>query len=196
MALVRRFNLSMPNLMILSARYIVAKTPPKKITLDVRRALLDDADPHYRTRMYDSVYEAKEIMKKSPDASITDTVVVPEKTDITPLANIPLEQLQTRTVRIYMPSKSATQSGTFGSNKWRLEINNQQRWENLLMGWASTGDPLSNFSMDFPNVESAIAYCKDQGWNYYIEEPKKTIVKPKSYGANFSWDKRTRRSCK
>lgn len=135
-------------------------------------------------------------MKKSPNASITDTVVVPEKTDITPLSNIPVEQLETRTIRIYMPSKSATQSGTYGSNKWRIEVNNQQRWENPLMGWASTGDPLSNFVMDFHDAESAIAYCKDQGWNYFVEEPKKTFVKPKSYAVNFSWDKRTRRSCK
>ncbi|VUZ41202.1 unnamed protein product [Hymenolepis diminuta] len=196
MALVRGFNLSLPSLINISARCIVSKTPPKKMTLDLRRALLDDADPHYRTRIHDSTYEAQEIMRKSPDASITDTVVVPEKTDITPLSNIPVEQLETRTVRIYMPSKSATQSGTYGSNRWRIEVNNQQRWENPLMGWASTGDPLSNFVMDFHDAESAIAYCKNQGWNYFVEEPKKTFVKPKSYAVNFSWDKRTRRSCK
>lgn len=135
-------------------------------------------------------------MKKSPDFSMTDTVLVPEETDVTPLANIPLEQLETRTVRIYMPSKSATQSGTFGSNKWRVEMDSQQRWENPLMGWASTGDPLSNFTMDFPDVESAIAYCKEQSWKYFVEEPKKVTIKPKSYAVNFSWDKRTRRACK
>ncbi|EUB58915.1 Vacuolar protein sorting-associated protein [Echinococcus granulosus] len=132
---------------------------------------------------------AQAIMKKSPDFSMTDTVVVPKETDITPLGHIPLDQLETRTVRIYMPSKSATQSGTFGCNKWRIEVDNLGRWENPLMGWASTGDPLSNFSMDFHDVESAIAYCKSQCWNYFIENPKKTTVKPKSYAANFSWDK-------
>ena len=127
---------------------------------------------------------------------MTDTVAVPEETDISPLENVPLEQLETRHVRIYMPSKSATQAGTFGSNRWRVEMDNQQRWENHLMGWASSGDPLSNFTMDFPDVESAVAYCKVQKWNYFIEEPKKVTVKPKSYAVNFSWDKRTRRGCK
>lgn len=57
MALVRGFNLSLPSLINISARCIVSKTPPKKMTLDLRRALLDDADPHYRTRIHDSTYE-------------------------------------------------------------------------------------------------------------------------------------------
>ena len=34
------------------------------------------------------------------------------------------------------------------------------------------------------------------GWGYHIEKPKMKYVRQKSYGANFSWDKRTRRSAK
>ncbi|KAH9281311.1 NADH dehydrogenase [ubiquinone] iron-sulfur protein 4, mitochondrial [Echinococcus granulosus] len=196
MALFRCLNFSLQQMITSPVRFIVTKTPPAKMTLELRGAILDESDPQFRTRLYDSTYEAQAIMKKSPDFSMTDTVVVPKETDITPLGHIPLDQLETRTVRIYMPSKSATQSGTFGCNKWRIEVDNLGRWENPLMGWASTGDPLSNFSMDFHDVESAIAYCKSQCWNYFIENPKKTTVKPKSYAANFSWDKRTRRSCK
>ena len=28
---------------------------------------------------------------------------------------------------------------------WKFEFDNQQRWENNLMGWYSTADPLSKF---------------------------------------------------
>ncbi|VDM34898.1 unnamed protein product [Hydatigera taeniaeformis] len=189
MALSRCLNLSIRQEITLPIRFVAAKTPPAKVNLDLRRVLLNEVDSKFRTRMHDAKYE-------SPDFSMTDTVTVPKDTDITPLECIPIEQLETRTVRIYMPSKSATQSGTFGSNKWRIELDNLGRWENPLMGWASTGDPLSNFSLDFSDATSAIAYCESQGWNYFVEDPKKTTVKPKSYAANFSWDKRTRRSCK
>ena len=34
------------------------------------------------------------------------------------------------------------------------------------------------------------------GWGYHIEQPKTKYVRPKSYGANFSWNKRTRRTAK
>ncbi|VDD82860.1 unnamed protein product [Mesocestoides corti] len=196
MSLRQPLNQLLRGVVMVPSRNLISKTPPAKMTLSLRSALIDDADPHFRTRLHDSTYEAREILKKSPDFSMTDSIVVPKETDVSPLAHIPQEQLKTRTVRIYLPSKAATQSGTFGSNKWRIEVDNQQRWENPLMGWASTGDPLSNFSMDFPSVESAIEYCKSQGWSYVVEEPHKTTIKPKSYASNFSWDKRTRRSCK
>ena len=30
------------------------------------------------------------------------------------------------------------------------------------------------------------------GWSYEVEEPKRPKMRSKSYGSNFSWDKRTR----
>ena len=30
------------------------------------------------------------------------------------------------------------------------------------------------------------------GWAYEVAQPKKLKMRPKSYGANFSWDKKTR----
>ncbi|KAL7058436.1 hypothetical protein AAHC03_017224 [Spirometra sp. Aus1] len=166
------------------------------MTYDLRRELLDDADPHFRTRIHDSTIEAKEILKKSPDFSPSDRVTVPKQTDITPISGIPDEQIQSRVARIYMPTRPATQSGTFGTRMWRIDFDNQERWENPLMGWASTGDPLSNVSMKFPTAEAAVEYCNSQGWKFFVEEPKKTHIVPKSYANNFSWDKRTRRATK
>lgn len=91
------------------------------------------------------------------------------------------------------------QSGTNNLNCWRIEFDNRERWENPLMGWASSGDPLSNINgmVEFNNKEEAIEHCEKQGWKWFVaseETSKKERVK--NYGVNFSWDKRTRVSTK
>jgi NADH dehydrogenase (ubiquinone) Fe-S protein 4 len=54
------------------------------------------------------------------------------------LNGMPEEHVKTRRVRIYMPARNAMQSGTFGLNKWRMDYDTRERWENPLMGWQST----------------------------------------------------------
>lgn len=99
-------------------------------------------------------------------------------------------------MRIYRPAKNAMQSGTHGIKKWRIEFESRSRWENNLMGWASSGDPLSNTLVDFTNKEDAIAFVEKNGWNYFVEEANEKTPKTKSYALNFSWNKRTRKSTK
>jgi len=53
------------------------------------------------------------------------------------LSGVPEEQLKTRHVRIFLPAKNAMQSGTFKINRWKLEYDTRERWENPLMGWTS-----------------------------------------------------------
>lgn len=51
--------------------------------------------------------------------------------------------LTQRVVRIYQQSPSAYQSGTHGTKSWRIDwdvVPRANRWENDLMGWASSGD--------------------------------------------------------
>lgn len=67
--------------------------------------------------------------------------------NVTPIAGIPDEHIYTRRVRIYKPAKNAMQSGTNNLNHWEMEFDTRQRWENPLMGWTSTGDPLSNMKV-------------------------------------------------
>ncbi|VDK66392.1 unnamed protein product [Onchocerca ochengi] len=102
--------------------------------------------------------------------------------------------LRSRRVRIYRPAREATQSGWAGTKTWKIELDNLERWENPLIGWSSTGDPLSNISMalDFASKEDAIRYCETNNLNYEVVEPNERIIKPKSYAENFSWNKRTR----
>ena len=110
---------------------------------------------------------------------------------------VPEEHVKERRVRIFIPPKNAMQSGTNNIQTWRMEFDNRERWENPLMGWCSTGDPLSNMNIEFNTKEEAIDHCEKNGWRWFVsseEKPKKERVK--NYGVNFSWDKRTRVSTK
>merc|ERR1711963_54169 len=124
------------------------------------------------------------------------TIPIDEAADISPLTGVPEEHLAPRMVRIFVPAANAMQSGTFGTRRWRMEFDERERWENPLMGWSSTGDPLSNTEVNFQSKEDAIAFCEKNGWSYFIEEQKLPTRKVKNYGANFSWNKRTRTSTK
>jgi len=88
------------------------------------------------------------------------------------------------------------QSGTNATQKWRIEWDAWERWENRLMGWCSTGDPLSNTIVEFSDLEDAIAYCERNKWNFEVEQPQKLRRLKKNYGENYSWNKRTRTSAK
>lgn len=116
--------------------------------------------------------------------------------DITPLSGVPELHIKHRRVRIFMPAKNAMQSGTNNVKKWRIEFDAWERWDNRLMGWCSTGDPLSNTIVEFSDVEDAIAYCERNKWTFEVEEPQKLRRLKKNYGENYSWNKRTRTSAK
>ncbi|XP_055605966.1 NADH dehydrogenase [ubiquinone] iron-sulfur protein 4, mitochondrial [Uranotaenia lowii] len=125
------------------------------------------------------------------------TITVPVKVDLSPISGIPEEHVKERRVRIFMPAKNAMQSGTDNIQHWTIEFDNRERWENPLMGWCSTGDPLSNMRVDFGSADEAISHCERNGWRWFVdkqEAPKKPRVK--NYGINFSWNKRTRVSTK
>lgn len=51
--------------------------------------------------------------------------------------------------------------------------------------------------LQFANKDEAIAFCEKNGWQYFIQESKlNKKFKPKNYGVNFAWNKRTRVSTK
>ncbi|XP_021236411.1 NADH dehydrogenase [ubiquinone] iron-sulfur protein 4, mitochondrial [Numida meleagris] len=126
----------------------------------------------------------------------TQLITVDEKLDISTLTGVPDEHIKTRRVHIFVPARNAMQAGVNNTKKWKMEFDNRERWENPLMGWASTADPLSNMFLTFSTKEDAIAFAEKNGWSYDVEEKKIPKPKSKSYGANFSWNKRTRVSTK
>ncbi len=58
--------------------------------------------------------------------------------DITTLTGVPEEHIKTRKVRIFVPARTAMQSGIKNTQKWKMDFDTRERWENPLMGWAST----------------------------------------------------------
>ncbi|KAH6582120.1 hypothetical protein BASA60_002134 [Batrachochytrium salamandrivorans] len=67
---------------------------------------------------------------------------------------------------IYKPATPATQSGTAGSQYWKLDFDTQMKWENPLMGWASSADPATTTG---------------------VEEPKNSHSRVKVYAENFTY---------
>jgi len=126
--------------------------------------------------------------------TVTIPMDVPD--DISHISGIPEEHVKGRKVVIKRPTKNAMQSGTSNQQKWIMRWDTQERWENPLMGWTSSADPLSNLEVSFPDKESAIALCEKNGWPYELQDPPVKPPRHKSYAGNFSWNKRTRRSCK
>ncbi|XP_075955150.1 NADH dehydrogenase [ubiquinone] iron-sulfur protein 4, mitochondrial [Anarhichas minor] len=126
----------------------------------------------------------------------TQLITVDEKLDISSVTGVPEEHIKTRKVHIFVPAKTAMQSGANSTKKWKMDFDTRERWENPLMGWASTADPLSNMMLSFSSKEDAVAFAEKNGWSYDVTEKRTAKPRVKSYGANFSWDKRTRRSAK
>ncbi|KXN72248.1 hypothetical protein CONCODRAFT_81467 [Conidiobolus coronatus NRRL 28638] len=98
------------------------------------------------------------------------------------------EELKLRTVRIFRPTRNVMQSGVNATRKWRLDfdiLEGSARWENPLMGWASSSDYLQGTRINFKTKEDAILFAEKQGWNYYVQEPKQTKFTKKLYANNY-----------
>ncbi|RDL39986.1 Uncharacterized protein BP5553_04326 [Venustampulla echinocandica] len=115
-----------------------------------------------------------------------------EEGDVLPaavLSGAPVE-LEARTVRIYQPSKPATQSGDWHTKYWRMDwdiLSKGHRWENPLMGWQSSGDFMQGTNITFNSKEDAIRFAEKQGYEYFVQEPTERKRTPKAYANNFSW---------
>ena len=87
--------------------------------------------------------------------------------NITDINGVPEEHITKRHVRIFMPARTAAQSGTNQTNKWKMEFDTRERWENQLMGWTSTYvltelkfvNSLNNFfSISYQNIFSYVSF--------------------------------------
>lgn len=46
--------------------------------------------------------------------------------------------------------------------------------------------------LDFPSEQEAVAFCEKNKWPYIVEQEQVRQIKPKTYGSNFHWSKRSR----
>jgi len=87
--------------------------------------------------------------------------------------------------KIYIPSKTAMQSGRGKTKKWVLTFETKNTKTNPLMGWESGEDTLSEVVLKFSSKEKAIEYAKKNNILYQVIEPKKSNFIIKSYADNF-----------
>ncbi len=87
--------------------------------------------------------------------------------------------------KIYIPTKTAMQSGRGKLKKWVLEFITKDSSINPLMGWETSTDTLSEVILKFSTKEKAIEYAKSNNISYTVIEPKKKEFVIKSYADNF-----------
>ncbi|KAI9307968.1 ETC complex I subunit conserved region-domain-containing protein [Cunninghamella echinulata] len=100
------------------------------------------------------------------------------------------EALSERSVRIFSPTKPATQSGKNGTRHWRIDfdiLEDGNRWENPLIGWASSSDYQQALQIKFNSKDAAIKFAQKQGWSYFVQEPKPVKFVKKAYADNYKY---------
>ena len=87
--------------------------------------------------------------------------------------------------KIYIPAKTAMQSGRGKLRKWILKFESKNTSINPLMGWETSTDTLEEVILKFPSKEKAIEYAKKNNITYKVIEPKEKEFVLKSYADNF-----------
>ena len=88
--------------------------------------------------------------------------------------------------KIYIPTKTATQSGRGKQKTWVLEFETKDPHTNPLMGWESSSDTLKEVKLKFNSKNKAIEYAKNNDIEFSVIEPKQKIFVIKSYEENFT----------
>ncbi len=91
--------------------------------------------------------------------------------------------------RIYQPAKNAMQSGRARTKFWYLTYEPAEKKADPLMGWVGSNDTRQQLRLKFDTKAEAIDFAEREGIPYVVEEPHKRAHKPKSYAANFSFNK-------
>ena len=93
--------------------------------------------------------------------------------------------------RIYLPPKSAMQSGLARTQRWVLEYEPEhKKIRDPLMGWTGSDDMRQQIRLSFETQEAAIAYAEAQGIPYDLEISPARTRKPKAYADNFRADRK------
>ena len=82
------------------------------------------------------------------------------------------------------------QQGKANTRQWLVEQEQREpKSHDPLMGWISSRDTRSQIKLRFDSKDEAIAYCERQGLHYRVEDPKESAIRPKSYAANFAFNR-------
>ena len=88
--------------------------------------------------------------------------------------------------KIYIPAKSAMQSGRGNVKNWIIKFVTKDPTINPLMDWESSTDTMGEVKLKFPSKEKAIEYAKKNNIDFELIEPKIKKFVIKSYADNFT----------
>ena len=94
--------------------------------------------------------------------------------------------------RIFMPAKTAMQSGKAKTQRWVLEFEAETaRRIDPLMGWTSAAETApGQVRLQFESLDEAKAYAEKHGLAFRVDEPQKPSIRPKAYSDNFAFKRR------
>lgn len=136
-------------------------------------------------------YVSKQFSTKNMVKTNTKSVVTGEfdsNPETLPSSSVPQSIFKERIALIYKPARNVMQSGRAQTHKWLIQFNpDVPRWENPVMGWTSSRDPVQGMNLKFESREDAVKYAQEQGWAYEVKdkEGEEPEMKPKSYAENF-----------
>ena len=87
--------------------------------------------------------------------------------------------------KIYLPTKTAMQSGNRNTKNWLLEFDTLNKGIDPLMGWETSKDTMSEVKLEFSTKQQAVNFAKKNNIDYYVIEPQKRKTVKKSYVDNF-----------
>jgi hypothetical protein len=88
--------------------------------------------------------------------------------------------------KIYIPTKTAMQSGRGQTKEWLLEFETKDPNISVLMGWESSNDTMEEVKLRFSTKDKAIDYATKNNIQYKVIEPNKKKFIIKSYADNFT----------
>lgn len=90
--------------------------------------------------------------------------------------------------RIHRPGRSVTSSAPARTG-WVLEFERSSApYIEPLMGWTGGDDPFAQIRLNFPDLQSAIAFAERHGWPYRVEVPPAQRTHLLSYADRFRYD--------
>ena len=93
--------------------------------------------------------------------------------------------------RIFIPAKSAMQSGKAKTKEWVLEFEPASaRVSDPWMGWTVTTDTRGQVRLMFDTREEAVAYAQRHGIAFEVLTPRRHGRTIKAYADNFAFGRR------
>ena len=90
------------------------------------------------------------------------------------------------TARIIEEIRKTTQSGKAQAGRYLLMFEREERMEpDPLTGWPGSGDTRTQVRLTFDDLDDALRYCKDNGFDAHVIKAPPHKLKLQAYADNF-----------